>query len=334
MKAVYSYFFPEVRNILREVQEKIPDELFSVSIPSTKSENALNSMLKKPIHWPKNEYGCIDLDEIHVPIIRRIVSIYSPVISGLSGFSFAYPTSGSSEGLFHLLTSLRTNGVDAIHVLEGEYEGYGAQAQNVGIRVVSHSIEDALTIAKPCYWFISNPSARDGNIIPDSFIQGLLKKNHKLVLDFAYVGTTRKHVFDANHPNILAVVLSFSKPYGVFRFRMGGFLFTRGEIPSLYGNKWFKDVSRLIQALVLAERIGPRKLHSIYGPIQKKIVQGINAAHGLSLRPSDSFLLANCSLDAGKIKTELQPFIRGSRFRFCLTPYFEDIHSGNSPVKK
>lgn len=322
MKAVYCYFFPEVRTILHEVEKKIPDELFLVTTPASDVEKSINRFLEHPIVLPQTSDGKISLDEIHVPIIRRICSIYSNVIPHLSDFAFSYPTSGSSEGLFHLLVNLKSTGVKTIHVLDGEYEGFGIQAANIGLQVESHSLKDALKQKETGYWFISQPSARDGNLLPEDFIQTLCQNGQKLILDFAYVGTTRPCVFDVSHPNIVAAVMSFSKPYGVFRFRIGGFVFSRTEIPTLFGNKWFKDVVRLFQCLVLAERVGPFSLYEKYAPLQKKIVNEINARHHLNLISSDSFLLAHASPRESPPELII-PFRRGSFYRFCLTPYFE-----------
>lgn len=326
LKAVYCYFFPETRNVLREVSERIPDDLFKVTTPAIEVEERLNSMLREPIVIPRTPQGWVSLDEIHVPIIQRIVSIYSSVIPHLSDFPFSYPTSGSSEGIFHLLTNLKAQGVKKIHVLEAEYEGFGIQAANIGLEVETHSFDEALKMKEVGHWFISQPSARDGNLLPDEFIHALCENGQKITLDFAYVGTTRPHAFDVSHPNIVSAVMSFSKPYGVFRFRIGGFTFSRTEIRTLYGNKWFKDVTRLVQCLVLAERIGPLSLYPKYSPVQKEIVKEINTQHGLALLPSDSFLLAHLKPGAASNPLTLS-FKRGPFHRFCLTPYYESRES-------
>jgi len=326
MKAVYCYHFPEVRDLLREVQDSLPDDLWLVT------EHADSSALEnvaKILKIPATKDGCVDLDEIHVPIIDRIVKAYKSVVPALGDFEFRYPTSGSSEGLFHVLTKARIDGVKSINVLLGEYEGYEAQAANLKMRVNKFDLDKtAPKNVRPGLWFISNPSARDGNIIPNETIEEICDAGHKVVLDLAYVGATRPYEFDVSHENVDSVVMSFSKPYGVFRFRIGGFAFSRDEIPSLYGNKWFKDVTRLFQALAIAERIGPKKLHKKYSVVQRKIIDGLNERHGLSLRASDSFLLAHLKPGDNKALTEEQlkmiaPYKRGNGYRFCLTPYFE-----------
>lgn len=327
MKAVYCYHFPEIRKFLHEVEKAIPDEMYFVTSKAGDIEKSLSPLFKPPLIIPKTNKGTVDLDEIHVPIIERIVKAYSTVVPGLKEFNHVYPTSGSSEGIFHLLAQLRTKEVKTIYVLEGEYEGYEAQASNLGLEIKVVKEKDMLTVEKGV-WFISNPSAREGNIIPNERIIELANKGNKLILDLAYVGSTKPYVFEVSHENIIAAVMSFSKPYGVFRSRIGGFVYAREEVPSLYGNKWFKDVLRLLQALKLAEEIGPNRLYDIYAPIQTKIVEDLNKRYDLPLKKSDALLLAHIQKeDANRLSVEqlkmIQQFKRGEKYRFCLTPYFE-----------
>lgn len=329
MKAVYCYFLPEVRHLLHEVEVKLPDNMWLVTTPAEDVKKSLESLFNPPLEVPATNEGYVDLDEIHVPVIERILASYSDVVPGLGKFNYKYPTAGSSEGLFHLLAKFRANGTEEINLLSGEYEGYAEYADTLGMKAnwIDPDKTDMRKL-KPGVWFISNPSARDGNIIPNDFIKNLCDLDHKVALDLAYVGATADYEFDVGHENITAVTMSFSKPYGVFRFRIGGFTFTRDETRSLYGNKWFKDTLRLMQALKLAEEIGPHAIYSKYQPIQSEIIGQLNEEFGLGLRASDSFLLAHLKAeDAAKLnKKQLQmiaPYQRGEGYRFCLTPYFE-----------
>jgi hypothetical protein len=329
MKAVYCYFLPEVRPLLHEVEAALPDDMWFVTTPAAEVRKNLETLFNPPLELPETKDGNIDLDEIHVPVIERILAAYSDTIANLDDFDFRYPTSGSSEGLFHLLAKYSARGVKSINLLQGEYEGYAAYAEHLGMNV-NWINPDKTDIKKlhPGLWFISNPSARDGNIIPNEVIMELCDLDHKVVLDFAYVGATADYNFEINHSNIDAVVMSFSKPYGVFRFRIGGFAFTRDETPSLYGNKWFKDTLRLMQALKLAEAIGPSAIYERYLPLQTEIVGELNEVFGLGLRVSDSFLLAHLKTEDiarldGQQLDMIAPYQRGTMYRFCLTPYFE-----------
>ncbi len=326
MKAVYSYFFPEVREIVRE-SENIPYQVF---LTSTTADEA-NRLLKSSgfsIKAPQTLEGMIDLDIIHEPIIDRIVSSYSGLVKGLDGFEDRYPMAGSSQGIFHALSHLKSIGAEEFYVLKGEYEGYAEYGKTMGLKAKEITLDDALTGVKPGYFFLSNPSARDGNIIPNKAISKLCDDGHKMILDLAYVGMTRKYQMDLSHEDIICAFMSMSKPYGVFRFRIGGFTFTREPMDSLYANKWFKDVPALLTASRLVEEIPPGSLHGKYLKVQHEIIDEMKAKTGLPLRPSDAFLLANIpAKDAEGLPEEkmkmIAPFRRGDNYRFCLTPYFE-----------
>lgn len=192
--------------------------------------------------------------------------------------------------------------------------------------VVDPAVTD-ISKLEPGLWYLSNPSARDGNIINNSFVTSLCEAGNRLLLDLAYVGATRKYCFDLTHPNIAHVVLSLSKPYGLFRYRIGATL-SRCEIPSLYGNRWFKDITRLAQGVAVVEKLGIGYAWRRYQETQRAIVEQLRS-NGLSnLRTSDVFLLANIGegeregVDA-VTRHHIQPFKRGSGYRFCLTPFFE-----------
>lgn len=325
MKAVYCYFFPEVRPLLKEVEEKIPEDIFLVTTPAKKVEKSLEDLFTPTLEIPATPEGNVNVDEIHVPIIERIVKAYTPLVPALKDFAYKYPTPGTSEGIYKVMAKLRTKGVDKIHILSGEYEGYRAYAEDLGMKVVEVDLEKTnLSELEKGHWFISNPSARNGNIIPNEVINNICDLGNKVVIDLAYVGSTQPHQFDVSNKNIIAAFLSMSKPYGVFRHRIG-FTFSREPINSLYGSKWFKDTTRLLQGLKLAEEIPPGSLYKKYRPIQKEIIQDINNEFNLAIRPSDVFLLGYLRTDEVREEQNslVENFLRGNHYRFCLTPYFE-----------
>lgn len=334
MKAVYCYFFPEVRPLIR-ASDRVPDRLFLTSTPAEEAEGLLKGLFRNPLEVPATPEGKIDLDAIHEPITDRVVQAYRRLVPSLKGFPCRYLTSGSSPGIFHLLSLFKTQGVDSIYILRGEYEGFSAYAEtmNIETREVDPEKDDLDSLEKGV-WFISNPSARDGNIIPNEFVNSLCDAGHRVVLDLAYVGLTKPYEFDVSHENVTAVVMSFSKPYGVFRFRIGGFTFSRESIPSLYANKWFKDVPRLLAALKIIEEIPPGGLYRKYRPVQEKIVKDINRNFSLGVKASDALLLGYLTGEdaEGLSKTQLdmiEQFRRGDGYRFCLTPYYEKIEIEN-----
>ncbi|MFH0936909.1 MAG: aminotransferase class I/II-fold pyridoxal phosphate-dependent enzyme [Candidatus Daviesbacteria bacterium] len=331
MKAVYCYYGPEASAIV-DLVDKIPKHgFFKVTTPISEAEKLLRSLdLALPLKLPETPQGFLNLDMIHEPIIERIRKVYNPIIPGLKDFPYHYPTHGSSEGIFHFISYLRSIGTKKIYTLKGEYEGYGEYAKAIGIK--TEEIDPNLTDInklKRGIWFISNPSARDGNLILNDFIESLCNLNHQVALDFAYVGSTKPHIFHADYKNILAIFLSFSKTYGLFRSRIG-FLFSKKPIPSLYANKWFNYAPALLIALKAAEAIGPKGLYPKYRPLQKKIITEINQKFSLEIKASDSWLLGHLTTrDAQNLSSSQLEIIvnyrRDSNYRFCLTPYFEKL---------
>ena len=330
MKAVYSYFFPEVRPLVHAA-DSLSDDFFAVSTSVKKAEEMLGALsFKKPLKLPFTPDGNLDLDMIHEPVIERVIDAYAHTIPALKDFPNRYPMAGSSQGIFHLLALVKAQGIGFIYVLNGEYEGYRAYGETMGIE--TREIDPEKTDVKklePGFWFISNPSARNGNIIENEFINELCELGHKVILDLAYVGITRPYVFDVSHKNIIAIVMSMSKPYGVFRFRIGGFAFSRAPVPSLYANKWFKDVPRLLSALKIVEELPPGALYDKYRPIQESIIQRIREEFDIPIQISDVLLLGYLKKeDAEKLSREkqelIQNFLRSTWYRFCLTPYFEE----------
>lgn len=322
LKAVYSYYYPEVREVVH-LASKIDPDLFEVTGDGHKVQDSINEVMefKVPLEIPKTEQGYVDLDRIHEPVIERVVAAYSPLVKGLEGFANQYPTAGTSEGIFHYLAELSVQKAGFIYVLEGEYEGYTEYVKMLGLEVrVIKDFAAARGLAEMGNWCISNPSARDGNIIENVEIVGLAEAGHTVALDLAYVGATKPYQFDVGHPNIAAVFLSFSKPYGVFRFRIG-FSFFRQPLASLYGTRWFKDIERLLTAAKLVGALPPETLYGKYVGYQGKAIVMMNEALDMHAKPADVFLLAT----AGEADAKFADFKRGDLYRFCLTPYFEAI---------
>ncbi len=322
MKAVYTYFFPEVRSLIHSTAT-LDDRMFLTTTPVEEAQKVIDS-LGLNITVPSNDLGNVDLDALHEPVIDNVVKAYEGTVKGLKEFPYRYFTSGSSQGIFHVLAELAAQGTRKIHTSWGEYEGYKEYAKAVGIETKDFDLH--YKRLRKDMFFVSNPSARDGNIIDNAEIQVLCDRGNKVFVDLAYVGSTPKHTFDVSHENIPAVFLSFSKPYGVFRFRIG-FTFSREPINSLYANKWFKDVPRLLAAAKIAEDIGPERLHSRYKDKQNLIVNSLNERYDLNLEASDALLIAR-TFDSGLDKVQrdlLQPFKRGNGYRLCLTPYYEEL---------
>ena len=321
LKAVYTYAFPEVESIMLKT---FPAWFWKVTTPA-KAVQLLLEAYHIHIDVPRTKDGYVDLDEIHNPICSAIEAVYAELIIGANNFNW-YPTSGSSEGIFKVLGELQAKGHKLINVFEGEYEGFQVYAEALGMSVnfVPRDVTDEalLIIAKNNgTWFISNPSAIDGNFVDNELLQRVNRTGNKIALDLAYVGMTRYHKFYVS-TNVDYVFLSLSKPYGVFRHRIG-FTLTRTPSQVLYGNKWFKDITRLFQAYLLATEIGPLKLYEKYVSWQQEAISTIIEEDRVVLKPSDVFLLAHAEHNS------FTDYKRGTSFRFCLTPYFEDIEKNH-----
>lgn len=329
LKAVYCFFFPEVRRILREVQDALPDETFLVSTPAETIARSTYPLFDGGLPWKEYPNGAVDVDSQHEVVADRLRAAFRNEIEGLDGFPWFYPTAGSSEGLFHLLAKARTDGVRWIYVLEGDYEGYGIQAHNLGLGVHVVREEELDAPRPPGLWFMANPSARDGNWLGDGVLRSILAAGHRVVLDLSYLGSTAARRVDLSHPGIAAVAFSMSKPFGLFRYRIG-WIFSRSEIPTMYATRWFKDMTRHLQGLAVIERLGFRTLPEKYRAYQEEACAALSNEVGARVLPSEVVLLATLPQSANP-DPRLAPYLRGAHYRFCLTPYFEEILRRRAP---
>jgi histidinol-phosphate/aromatic aminotransferase/cobyric acid decarboxylase-like protein len=310
LTTVFSYRHPETRQIIdRLLGNGFPHDVF---LRATQPPGAL--------------------DAFHEPIIDRVLDFHGQSVPALASFPHRYPTSGSEEGIREVMSLLREEGVRSIYVYRGDYEGYRAVAEQRGIQTVEVERGADPRGMAPGVWFLSNPSAIDGNILPDEDVHPIAEAGHRLFYDLAYLGSTPPHRFDLSHPSVFAVALSFSKTYGLFYDRVG-FTLARQPIPSLVANKWFKSVFALLIADAVVGGLAPEQLHRTYRPIQEAIVNQIRHDTGLPLQPSDAFLLAHLSAAAAAQLESPQReliarFRRADGYRFCLTPYFVAREAG------
>ena len=293
-RTVYCYYFPEVRRIINDITKNYPHNVFLQSI----------------------EPG---LDDFHIPIIEKFIKYHNKSLPNLKDFKHKYFTGGASEGIFHLLVKYRN---EIIYVLDGEYEGYKEYAIRIGINIVEVDEICDFSKLKKGIFFISNPSARNGNIISNKFINEICKY-HKVIYDITYVGLTKEHEFDLSNKNIIAIISSMSKPFGLYYYRIG-FTFSREGIETLIANKWFKNIFSLIIASRIFDEIKHGQLYNKYRPVQEKIIQELNAKENLKLKISDVLLLAY-----SKENRVLEKFRRGKFYRICLTPYFLEQEDKN-----
>lgn len=299
---VYSYYTPEVRRVVDGLVAEYPHEVFLRSV--------------KP-----------GLDDFHRPVIARLVERHRADVPALADFAHAYPTSGSEEGIRELMSAIAAGERGPVYMFEGDYEGYREIARTRGLELRELPFEpEAPARVRPGWWFLSDPSARDGNRLARAMVDAVIEAGHRVFYDLSYLDSTPPATFDLSHPRIAAAAISFSKPYGLFYYRIG-FTFAREPIPALVANKWFKSVFGLLLAERLMQTIDARAHAAKYAAIQAAIVAEIEREHGLGLRTSDAFLLAHVPPPAAarldqERRTLLARFARGGGYRLCLTPYF------------
>lgn len=259
-------------------------------------------------------------DAMHDAYFERWIDWSAPVVAfDAAAFPFRYPTAGASEGIFKLMAeyaaACRTNGrAPSIHMFEGEYEGFPAFAASLGLPVVRHARSDWRAVAADAvpdhvqFW-ISQPSAIDGMVWPqfEAFAAALhaARPAAELVPDLTYVGSVARDyriVLDA--PNIAAFVLSHSKPFGGYYHRVGG-VFARAERPSLFGNRWFKNLLSLAWGTEMMRRHGVHDLPRRYRGVQETAAKACGAALGIELAAADVSLLATAPW-----RDDLPPLLR------------------------
>ena len=323
MTEVYSYPFPEVRQLLGSMH--VEERLMLNTLSVAEAQELMAPLSFEPaLELVGRADGTLDLDEIHGPVQDRIQAVLVKQLPGLGGFAHRYPVAGSSSAIFHLLAEWRATGrLETVAVQVGEYDGYSALAESLRIPVRTYN---SLAEARPRsgeVWFVSNPSARDGNWISAEQWHSFIASGCLAVFDAAYVGLTADSTpVDVSAPNVLAVLTSPSKIFGVFRHRLTGSTFVREPIASLYGNKWFKDVPALLQTLALYERFVDNWLPKKYQAWQHEISRQLGDYVGGEVVPSDTILLAST---AEALAPEFASFARGDIHRFGLTKVLEDF---------
>jgi len=252
-------------------------------------------------------------------------------------FPFRYPTAGASEGIFKIiaehLAACRGRGQEpTVHVFDGEYEGFPAYADALRIPTVRHDraewrrVPDA--VGPGAMFWISQPSAIDGAVWPDfeAFVAAMAESRPQVpvIPDLTYVGSVaRAFRIALDFPNIPAFVISHSKPFGGYYHRVGG-VFARSEYPSLFGNKWFKNLQSLGWATEMMKRHDVFALPRKYRAVQEEAAGRVGALLGVEgLAPADVLLLATAPA-AAATSEPLRVILRGSPaervVRLCLTP--------------
>lgn len=272
-------------------------------------------------------------DAAHGVFLDAWCAWVAPLVGGLEAFSNRYVTNGSSEAIRETVWALAGEGrassrTPQLHVFAGEYEGYAAYARAAGISVITHDRarwRDDIAFASGAQhcWYLSQPSAIDGNVWPElpAFIDEMKRRGASIAIDLAYVGATPKLPrLDLSSSNIRHVFFSLSKVFGVFYHRVGGVL-SRAPLLGLEGNKWFKNVFSLyLGTSLVRETPSPTTLPAKYQRYQTEACSIVRSEHGIPLVASEVILLATSAL--GDYPRQ---FRRGNNYRWCLTPTIDRL---------
>src|SRR5919199_28075 len=89
MEAVYSYPFPEVRDLLDS--RVLPAAFMLNTLPVETANKYLQNYNFQPVLDIPSLDGEINLDELHLPVIERIRRRLQPLLPGIANFSWQYP---------------------------------------------------------------------------------------------------------------------------------------------------------------------------------------------------------------------------------------------------
>lgn len=341
---VYSLVFKETEDLIRKIASEEQDVLLS------RHRNA---------HFKTQ-------DPMHLDFFNAWKRFSSDSISfSEKDFPETYPSNGSSESIFHVFANAKANDLDLV-VFDGDYEGYRSLAESVGVRVhivnrnhwrevLSDWARGKTPFAnRKVQWWVSQPSAIDGNVWEDYslWIEALEKFEDRcqVWVDLTYVGrATITNPIELTSPVIAGFVFSLSKVMGAYYRRIGG-CFSRYPIPSLWGNRWFKNLDSLylgqrwlevagnsqkegarlknIQddlAGVSAQRWAMQKAFEFMGSEESWV------AAGVYWKPSDVSLLMYAEVGVGAtlaLSDEQESFLKPTKrgingwvsSRLCLTP--------------
>ncbi|MEZ5681102.1 MAG: hypothetical protein R3E14_07355 [Erythrobacter sp.] len=317
---IYSLVMPESEAVLAEVMD---------GGPAGRDAGLLEHYREA---WTQKQ------DALHESYFERWVAWSAPVVRfDAAGFPHRYPTAGASEGIFKLMAEYaaraRSDGFEpSVHIFEGEYEGFPAYAASLGLPLVRHPRSEwedvAARAGRNAQFWISQPSAIDGAVWQhfDSFARGLAETRPDIALvpDLTYVGNVaRAFEIALDLPNVAHLVFSHSKPFGGYYHRVGG-VFAREECPSLFGNKWFKNLLSLAWGSAMMDRFDVRELPRRYAGAQAEAVRRIGQLLGVQgLVPADVCLLATAPVqetDSPLIQTLHRGCEKERVVRICATP--------------
>ncbi len=294
---ILCYPFPEVRELLGDLHLSESFHMDALTLPEARELLYEGGYSFSPdLEIPTDPGERVDFEHIHEPVTARITERNEPLLPGLADFEKQYATHGSAEAIFRLMAGWSATGkMTELGFLKSDYDGYVLEA--MGLNIPIHDVPSLESVGDPVegrIWFLSNPSAIDGNWHEDEMLQDFIAAGHNIVLDYAYGGLTpEEHPLDVSAPNIQAVLTSPSKIFGVFNHRYTGVAYTRENVGSLLSTMWFKSVPALMDTLMLYEAFEPTELPQKYREKQLIICQALTELIGKTIKPSDNILMAH-----------------------------------------
>lgn len=312
IETVYSWVYPETKVVFDQVRT-------AADVPA---------MYERA--WTKQQ------DPMHTALIEGWTRWAQPRLEGSwDAFPQRYVAAGSSEAIresiaYHATRAFRRGEAPAIHVFEGEYEGYTAYAQAHACTVHRHARASAIETlrekaSRGQRVYLSAPSSIDGMVWDElpGFLDAVasLDRDIRVSLDLCYVGCVgqRDYRIGFDHPVVDEVFFSLSKVFGVYYHRVGG-MFSRHELPGLFGNKWFKNLLSIRLGCALMNAHAVDELPRRYAWAQRQATDELKALQPHA-RPSDVVLLAHAM--EGRAG---EPFCRvAGQSRYCLSPRLDQL---------
>lgn len=305
-------------------------------------------------------------DPMHEGFFDAWLRFASPVLTLPGDATHHYPTAGSSEAIREIIRQAAWKDQDVV-IFAGEYEGYEAIANTQGTRVhrvdrhrwrevlEGYARDGAPWQGRGAQWWISQPSALDGNDWPD-FQEWLLAVERwsgslDVWVDLTYLGrSTAATAIDLSaSPVVAGIVFSLSKVMGAYYRRIGGCI-SRAPVEGLWANRWFKNLDSLYLGQAWLEQAGNAVSEGrLYAVMQHRAMgvalQGMGGAQawheaGIQWQASDVPLLMHAPDPTLAVPSALEPWWQMARRgapaspssrRLCLTPTLTALFAPTQP---
>lgn len=233
---------------------------------------------------------------IHLQFLKKdLQCLLAPCID-LQQFPHMYPVAGITEALNYVGLQF-LSGDNTFAKANGEYEWLNHVAYTSAVA----------TDQQPDYWYMSAPSAIDGN-----YQYGTPPDEARILLDLAYVGTAKRKLIPIDE-RVTDVFFSVSKTFGLPSLRCG-YWFRRTPFLPLEGLRavsYFNHNHTLLMSNLM-DAVNIDSMYEHYKDQQPEVCRK------LGVKPSEVVFLATSD-------DEQYADLRRSGYsaRICLTEYFK-----------